>query len=813
MDMDTKKILNVAIPIIAVILIFSLVFFIRTEAVHISGVPDQMKSYYQDDNGLPYFSEMDSYYNYRMTADLLQHGYVGDAKINGTQWDLHSFFPPGKDASDFTPMISWVTIFFYKVANLFGHYPLQLVSFWTGAIVGSLAIIPVYFFIRRLTNNYGAIAAAVVMGLSTYYFSHTFAGFFDTDMFYVIFPILTVWLFGESILAKQEKRKIVFGVLSAVTMLLFSLSWEGWWYMFYLIIATTIVYMVVSKFLFNGETFKSWSKYTNKLQWLREQPVLLPLIIFVVLSTVLMAIYWGNNFISQLMGPFSAVSLQSSTTATAYPNVYVSVGELQIPTADQVVSNVGGYIPLIFGILGLLMIYFGLRAKKTDGKEKHKALTKDDTPRKGKKSRRRKARRRKNAQKRQEEEEKAPELVVNKNSILGPGKRGNNLFYALLFTLWLLITAYSFTKGVRFVEIFAIPIALCAGIFVGLLSDYLKPHIKKPSYHMIVMVVVLIVVCIMPVSTATGVANSIVPGTDDGMVNSLNWIKGNTPTNTVITSWWDYGHLFTAKADRPVTFDGSTQNNGRAYWVAKALYTSNENLSAGILRMLSSSGDDGYLAVENYTNNTGKSVDILDNILPVDKATAQNILISQYGMNAQQAQNILQYTHPNTPNPDALITSIDMVSKASWWSYFGNWDFSANNSTQYGYFLSSANATGDNNTVNIQSDNVTVQINATNATGYMMYGNRKMEPYRLMIVNDGNKTFDQVISNESTFSLLVVKQDNNLITVAMTKGLEDSMFTRLFFEQGAGLTKFSLGHKEPSEGISEVMVWNVNTGD
>jgi dolichyl-diphosphooligosaccharide--protein glycosyltransferase len=43
----------------------------------------------------------------------------------------------------------------------------------------------------------------------------------------------------------------------------------------------------------------------------------------------------------------------------------------------------------------------------------------------------------------------------------------------------------------------------------------------------------------------------------------------------------------------------------------------------------------------------------------------------------------------------------------------------------------------------------------------------------------------------------------------MSKELEDSMFTRLYFMQGEGLTRFKLAHEEPSEGIAEVMVWNV----
>lgn len=134
-----------------------------------------------------------------------------------------------------------------------------------------------------------------------------------------------------------------------------------------------------------------------------------------------------------------------------------------------------------------------------------------------------------------------------------------------------------------------------------------------------------------------------------------------------------------------MTFDGGTQNSPRAYWVGKALLTNNETLSAGILTMLSTTGDLGPLTMDNYTKSTGKSVEILDKTLGVDKATALTIMTSQYGLTQEQAQNMVQYTHPDNPTPDVLITSSDMVGKAGWWTYFGNWNFQTNSSQSYSY--------------------------------------------------------------------------------------------------------------------------------
>ncbi|OPX59923.1 MAG: Oligosaccharyl transferase STT3 subunit [Methanobacterium sp. PtaB.Bin024] len=799
-NMEANDILSKLKPILIILVIFSLVFFLRAEAADIGGVPDNYQSYYQEDSGLPYFSEMDSYYNYRLTSNFLDHGYLGDTIKNGTDWDLHSLFPPGRSA-EYPPLIVWITAFFYYLANLFGDYSLLEVSFWTPAIIASLSVIPAYLFVRKISNDYGGITAGVLVGVATFYFSHTFVGFFDTDMFNMILPLLVVWFFSASITTTENRKKMIYAVLAALSMLVFSLAWEGWWYIFYLVIFVAIVYALVSKYLFKMDSFKLWSEYSSKKQWLLEQPVLLPLLIFLVLSLVLMFIAWGGSLFTSLLQPISATKLQAATQASSYPNVFISVGELQIPDISTVVADVGGIIPFVCGILGLFMIYWNLRIKKAKGKGKTKPPKKDRKPKKGRKSRRKRT---------QEPEEPVKEEKQDLGGI--KPDRSTYLYYAILFSVWLLITAYAFTKGVRFVEAFSLPIALCAGIFVGFLADYLRKHIENPNYHVIAMAIVIVLVCYIPVSSANAISNSVVPGTDDAMVDSLLWVKNNTSQDTVMTSWWDFGHLFAAKADRGVTFDGGSQNNARAYWVGKALFTSDEALSSGILQMLASSGDEGYNTLENYTNDTGKTVEIMDKILVTNKTAAQNILTSQYGLTTQQAQNVLQYTHPDNPTPSVLITSMDMVSKAGWWSYFGSWNFTTGNSTNYIYSMAQATATSSDSTVNITGENnVTVQITGDNVTGGLQVSqNQVAPPHRLIVVTNNTTAVDTVVNNDSTFSILVLYKDNNLITVAMSRELEDSMFTRLFFEQGSGLTHFKLAHEEPSTGISEVMVWDVS---
>lgn len=88
--------------------------------------------------------------------------------------------------------------------------------------------------------------------------------------------------------------------------------------------------------------------------------------------------------------------------------------------------------------------------------------------------------------------------------------------------------------------------------------------------------------------------------------------------------------------------------------------------------------------------------------------------------------------------------------------------------------------------------------------------NKVVPPHRIMLVINGTPVVDTIVNNDSAFSVMAVYEDNNMITVAMTRDLENSMFTRLFFLQGQGLTHFKLATKNPDTGIPSVMVWNVS---
>jgi dolichyl-diphosphooligosaccharide--protein glycosyltransferase len=63
------------------------------------------------------------------------------------------------------------------------------------------------------------------------------------------------------------------------------------------------------------------------------------------------------------------------------------------------------------------------------------------------------------------------------------------------------------------------------------------------------------------------------------------WLRMNTPPDTKVMSWWDYGYQITAMANRTVLVDNNTWNNTHIALVGKA-FSSREEVAIEIMRKL-----------------------------------------------------------------------------------------------------------------------------------------------------------------------------------------------------------------------------------
>ena len=743
--MNRQTLFTVGKGIIIILILLAVVFALKTPAADLGSLDADGKALYTDASGLPYFSEMDSYYNFRLTDNYVDHGYVGDKQINGSDWDMHRYAPTGNQIN-YELGIAYLTSWMNDMANNFLGWDMSLkeVAFWTGAIISTLCVIPAFIFSRRITNDYGAIVATLIIALAPNYFAHTFPGFFDTDMFYYIAPLFFIFFFVESIRSDNWIWKILFALISVVSIGIFSIQWTGWIFYVALMGMFAVVYLIAS-FIFNVDADRG--QYDNVLQWLIHNKEFLSIVAIGVIAFAGLAVLRG---VDGVIGIFSSVlgllNLQSASVVVGgFPNVLISVAEMQAPNMlgagmnSMFLANTNGFINGIGGIAvflaALIVLYIlvsrswkfrNIRQKpKVQGKaqkgKRVSAAEKLDNSRKFKLS--------------------LADLKFGGDNDILSNKR-LTVLYATLFVVWVVVTALAVTRGSRFITTIVLPFGLLAGVFVGYACDYIKNRMDNdkwvtvaillcgflvavplatlnPMYGILafaaiaaiglisiyalkdnsadknhvplkkhILIIALVIALITPsVVGAYQTSANVVPGTSDPMWNAMQWVDQTQPEDTVITSWWDFGYLFEVAADRQVTFDGGSQTGERAFWLGQAMTTDDLELSAGIFRMLNTEGTlaDQYLI--NITGEPGKATDILIDILPRTADDAQKVVQSKYGLTADQAKQLMEDTHPKNHRPVIFVASSDMLTKAGSWTYFGAWDFDNQTSENYNYHI------------------------------------------------------------------------------------------------------------------------------
>lgn len=886
MNTNTKNIIK---SVVIVLILFAFVFALRAPAVELNGIPSDMKAEYVDSSGLPYFSEMDSYFNLRMTQDYIDHGYYGDTLVNNTQVDNHRFSPYGMNTT-YKMGIGVTTSWMYNIAQLFGDFDVKTVAFWTGAIISCLAVIPAYAIVRRVTNDYGAIAASLLIALSPNYFAHTFPGFFDTDMFIFIFPLFTILFFIECIRSDRKIYKILFAILAVLSIMGFAESWDGYVFYIAMLALFIVVYLILNLYINIKHSHEDVS-LTSKIKEYILQREVLSIIGLIVLLVIALTIVDSSGVFGIVNNVLEGFTLQATTTLTGFPNVGVSVAELQVPSlisgglSGSFLANTGaaingiGGITCLFAALIVLYIYVSrlFKLSKT-------STSKTSTGKLPKNLR-------ESTSKRADDKR----FSFSLSDIIEFGSqdevvksRKETVLYLTLFIVWTFSAAVAVTQGARFITLLILPFGILTGIFVGYAADYIKVkrlddkkiivtiiiaaiigsypiivqvnwilglvlmialiiiaaifyQLKKPLvYNDIPYTKYLAIFCIFlaivspTVCFAYFTSENIVPGTSDDMWNSMEWINKNQANDTVISSWWDFGYLFEIASDRQTIFDGGMQGSeGRAYWLGHAMTTDNLELSAGIFRMLGTSGYDPiYTQLTPYTNGSnGTTVKILNEILPQSKSEAQSTLESKYHVSSKDSAAILKLTHPDNPKPVIFVASSDMLSKAGWWTYFGNWKFNGDETEAYQYYtgknqtvLNASGQTGEipiheefgiNFTAKIKrgnSNNTSAQIEskfANNGSEVKLNGStyNPLKASNILVIEDGYLVKNESIkgASEGNYTLYVFGYNGTYNAVLMSNELVDSMFTRLYLLGGYGQDVFTQVHM--ANGVS---LWKVN---
>ncbi|HNX80854.1 MAG TPA: STT3 domain-containing protein [Candidatus Omnitrophota bacterium] len=564
---------------------------------------------YQDQRHNTYMLEIDCWQWMRYTEDVIRTGRAGGGIKNGADMDILNC------AKSDTPL-EWNKLLFVASAFLYTIYsavtivPLSVFLFYLPLFYTALFLIVLYLFCWRYWGNIAAVLACCYAGLAQVFLRRSVAGWFDTDPLNMFFPLIIVW----SYLACRKAPYSLAGVgrilFAAFWVGVFAYTWHFWWFIIVIILGYEGVLFIVSTGL------HLWRKTWNLSLYKRQMAVLA--------AYSVAAMSWVLIFCRT--APFSALadqirlamSLNSSSDGTLWPNTFSTVSELTSVSPAQIMGDVVGIGWIVVFLWLVLAVLYVI----------HVRFSSENTA---------------------------------QRQALG------------LLVVWVLCMLFASTKGMRFVMLLLTPLGIMLGWLGQKLCDYFIRR-KMGLFFSVTLAILLITICSF-FGQAYKNAVQILPFMNDAWYETLSYMRKATPSQAIINSWWDFGDWFESVARRRVIFDGQSQNTPQAYWMARVLLANDEKHAERILRMLNNGGNQAFEIIQKNLKDPYASIILLQKALSASREEAIRLFEKKL-----VPDDTLRVVHIlfDKPSPAYFVVDYSMKDKIGSISFIGNWDFMRN---------------------------------------------------------------------------------------------------------------------------------------
>ena len=524
--------------------------------------------------GLELF-EFDPFFNYRATEYILENG--TDAYFN---WiDEKSWHPFGRDVSETSQVTLHLTAAsLYPVFN-FGA-SLYDFTILLPAVVGSLTAIIIFAFVRVLGGTTAGLLAALIFSISLPIFTRGLIGWFKSEPLGLYFAFLAMYLFVSGI--KFNKGKISLIKLIAAGFFL-SLGLSAWGGILFFVIPIALFYFSLP-FFKNKDNFIMWAAPAFSISLILFSlifertsafiigyaglAILLPTI-FVIISGIV--IKFSNDrtkirncIIVLISFILSGIGISSSglvgLPSFRYLNAVNPFLTNQDSLTDSVAEHLTTNITLSFTFLSVFLIFavigiWFLFSKKT----------------------------------------------INLKTDMR------------IFAIFTSIIAIYVSSAFVRLELFAsVGIIILGSIGLSILTQKIfqqdKQNITKIIFPAVIIILFIIPVTMPENNTWLSWADftpSILNGgtsfsnlASDDWKDATLWLKENTPQDSIIASWWDYGYWITTLSERTTLADNATLIDWQIQKMAYALITTPDN-SWNILNSHYTKDISAYLGDEN----------------------------------------------------------------------------------------------------------------------------------------------------------------------------------------------------------------------
>jgi hypothetical protein len=720
-----------------------------------------------------YLLASDSYYYYNLTENILNTGSISD-KIQGSKY-FNALMNAPNGYWEPLKLYPYVGYSIYKTLTLFVP-DISLMEAVSYTPLFFTVLILFVFLLGCLILGYSveiSFIGAVYLLCIPIFLRRSMFGWYDDDPpnIFFLFTILTVFFYGLKHYLNRRVARIC-AVICSVLFMLYALFWQGWVFLASIIATSAVLIVLYNHFI---------------RQKKKDTPQLMTYSLLTMLGIFLgIALIFGpKEFFALFHEGWVALQDFLNPHLSSWPDLYIAVGELLSPTPEKWLEMMGGLFFVGTGVLGLLTGGIQLFRK--------------------------------------------------------PNHQTN--FAIIVLILFALISSKLSLGAQRFETLCLIPFAFAFPMGLQFLWDIIQQLIKKhiplikesPFGQFLLLIILTSILTILPFQAARRITpdilNKIFNTTWD---NVLIKIKNETPTDSIINTWWPPGHFIKAIAQRRVTFDGATINKPQSYWLANAFLTTDERMSAGILRMLNNSGNAATDYLVQQKLPLAQAIDLLKKIAPLNITDAKKVLSST--LNPTQIDHLLALTHANPP-PSYLLIYQDMAENSLQFSFVGNWDFKkvtqinsdpilknrvpARNSKAYVPFLwklaggppryspelmpvleKDGHIIFENN-IQVNFNNLTCSINSPK------FG--KGIPESIFYKGQQGFTEQKLANANLPYCVMILKNGPTTKCMLAESDLAKSMLLRLFYYEGQGLNIFEpFADERDTTQRTKILVYKLN---
>jgi len=512
-------------------------------------------------------NEFDPFFNFRATEYIVENGFSEYFKWN----DDKSWYPHGRDVSATSQvMLHSTAAISYQIFG--GNSSLYDFTILFPAVIGSLTVVVIFALVRLFAGTTAGLFASLLFAVSLPIIIRGSIGWFKSEPLGIFYGLLGLYLFLSAMHSKNKKiiiSKIIFG---GIIMSFGMSSWGG--NQFFII--PIGLFILALPFVRKDHKFLLWGVPLFVVTFILissmfERPgpnfvyslgglsLLIPTV-FLISSIFIQKISKDKNKIRNslfllisiiIIGSFLLIINEESNILPLPSFRYLNAINPFLTTLDPLTDSVAEHatpnISQSFMFHSILMIFSGLGAWFILSKKSFQSK------------------------------------IIIKNDLK-------------IFVLIVGITGVYVSSIFIRLEVFAsISLIILASIALSVLSKEIfkinlsskRSYILKISYVVLIFTLFIIPLVFpananwisgvdIPPTILTGATNH--PPSNDWL-EALEWIKLNTPENSVIASWWDYGYWIQTLAERASLADNSTTNS---------------HIIQNIAHMLLSTPDDGW---------------------------------------------------------------------------------------------------------------------------------------------------------------------------------------------------------------------------